>query len=48
MDHDIAVARVPVGEPVPGERVHVDVDRQQVVAGLDAVFGHVLGEEGRG
>ena len=48
MDHDIPVARVPVGEPVSGERVHVHVDRQQVVAGFDAVFGHVLGEEGGG
>ena len=43
---EVAVAGLPVGELVPGERVHVDVAGQQVVAGLDAVLGDVLEEEG--
>ena len=43
--HHVAVALVPVGEAVAREGRHDDVDRQQVVAGLNPVCGHVFGEE---
>ena len=43
--HEVAVAGVPVGEAVTGQGVHVDVDREEVVARLDPVVGHVRGEE---
>ena len=46
-DH-VAVAGVPVGEPVSGHWRHVDVDGQQVLARLNPVVGHVGGEEVRG
>ena len=44
----VAVAGVPVREPVPGQRVHVDVDREQVVAHLDPVFAGVVEKERAG
>ena len=47
MAHEVAVAGVPVGEAVAGQRVHVDVDGQQVVARLHAVLGRVGREEVR-
>ncbi len=43
--HDIAVAVVPVGEPVSRERFHVHVDGEEIVTRLDAVFEHVVEEE---
>ena len=44
-DH-VAVALLPVGEPVAGQDVHVDVDRQEVVAALDrALVGGDVVEE---
>ena len=45
---EIAVAGLPVGELVARQRIHVDVAGQEVVAGLDAVVGHVIEEEGAG
>ncbi len=44
-DH-VAIALLPVGELVSGEHVHVDVDRQEVVAALDraSVGGDVVEE----
>ena len=36
---------VPVGEAVAGERLHVDVDGEEVVARLDAVLEDVVEEE---
>ena len=44
---EVAVAGVPVREAVARERVHVDVHRQEVVARLDPVLGHVRPEEVR-
>ena len=43
--HDVAVAVVPVGESVARQRLHVDVDGEEVVACLDAVLEHVVEEE---
>ena len=40
----VAVARVPVREPVAGQHVHVDVHRQQVVAALDAAVDDLVEE----
>jgi len=44
-DGDVAVALLPVGELVARQRVHVDVDREQVVAGVDGLLAaaHLLG-----
>ena len=43
--HHVAVAAVPVGEAVAGQGFHVDVEGQEVVAGLDPVLQDVLEEE---
>ena len=45
---EVAVALVPVGVAVARQRRHVDVDREQVVAGLDAAVEHVVAEEATG
>ena len=41
----VAVPGVPVGEPVAGQWLHVDVDREEVVARLDPVLCDVVDEE---
>ena len=43
-DPEVAVAVLPVGHLVAGERLHVHVERQQVVAALDAVADHLVEE----
>jgi hypothetical protein len=43
---EVAVTGVPVGELVAGQRRHVDVAGQQVVAHLDPVVHNVVEEEG--
>ena len=50
IDHrvEVAVSGLPVGELVAGQRGHVDIAGQQVVAHLDPVVHHVLQEEGPG
>ena len=44
-DRDVAVALFPVGELVARQRVHVDVDGEQVVAGVHRLLPalHLLG-----
>ena len=44
---DVAVAALPVREPVARDRLHLHVDGQQVVAGVAAVRERVLEEEVR-
>ena len=44
---EVAVAGVPVREAVAGQRVHIDVHRQEVVARFYAVLGDVRPEEVR-
>ena len=41
----VAVPGLPAREAIAGQRVHVDVDREQVGARVDAVLGDVAGEE---
>ncbi|MEI2700770.1 MAG: hypothetical protein V9E83_00010 [Baekduia sp.] len=36
---EVAVAAIPGSERVAADRVHLDIDRQQVVAGLRSVLG---------
>ena len=43
-DH-VAVPGLPIGEAVPGERLHVHVDGEEVVTGLDPVLEDVIEEE---
>ena len=45
---EVAVAALPRGHRVAVDGVHLDVDGQQVVAGLGAVLEHVVQEVGRG
>ncbi len=53
LQREIAVARIPGGDPVPRDRLHVHVDREQVVADMHLVdafieeeaAGHPLAEE---
>ena len=45
--HHVAVPLLPARHRVAVDGVHVDVDRQQVVAGLRAVRQHLLLEEAR-
>ena len=40
----VAVALVPVREAVAGQHVHVDIDRQEVVAALDAALDDFVEE----
>ena len=42
---DVAVALLPAGEGVPGDRLHLHIDRQQVVAGVGAAIGDLVEEE---
>jgi hypothetical protein len=46
VDHHVhvAVAELPVGERVAGDRLHLHVDGEQVVAGVAAVLGDLLDE----
>ena len=41
---EVAVALLPVGHPVARDRVHLHVEREQVVARLDAVVEHLVDE----
>jgi hypothetical protein len=43
-DPEVAVALLPVGHLVPGDRLHLHVEGEQVVAALDAVLGDVVEE----
>ena len=44
-DHvEVAVAQLPVGVGVPGDRLHLHVDGQQVVAAVGPVVGDLLDE----
>ena len=45
--HHVAVPRLPARHRIAVDGVHVDVDRQEVVAGLRAVREHLLLEETR-
>ena len=49
VDHrmEVAVPGVPAGEREPGQRGHVDVRGQQVVADLDPVMQDVVEEDRR-
>ncbi len=45
-DREVAVALFPARDLVPGDRVHLHLEREQVVAALDGVLGlHLLHEE---
>jgi hypothetical protein len=41
-DPEVAVALLPVRHLVPGNRLHLHVEREQVVAALDAVVGDLV------
>ena len=43
--HEVAVAVLPARDRVAGDRIHLHVEREQVVAALDPVLGDVLEEE---
>ena len=45
--HEVAVAALPRGHRVAVDGVHLDVDREQVVAALGAVVDHLVEEEAR-
>jgi hypothetical protein len=45
---EVAVAALPRGHLVAADRVHLDVDGEQVVAGLGAVLGDHVEEVARG
>ena len=47
LEHEVAVAALPRGHRVAVDGVHVDVDRQQVVAALGAVLDDLLDEVAR-
>ena len=42
---DVAVPLLPAGEGVPGDRLHLHIDGQQVVAGVGAAIGDLVEEE---
>ncbi len=42
---EVAVALVPARERIAGDRIHLHLEREQVVAALDAVLGRLLDEE---
>ena len=42
--HEVAIAALPRGHREALDRGHVDVDREQVVAALGAVLGHLVDE----
>ena len=44
-EHEVAVALLPARDPVAGDRIHLHVEREQVVAALDAVLADVLLDE---
>ena len=44
LDPEVAVALLPVRHLVAGERLHLHVEREQVVAALDPVAGHLVEE----
>ncbi len=44
-EDEVAVAGVPARHGVPVDGVHVDVDRQEVVATLHTVLDHVVEEQ---
>ncbi len=44
-DDEVAVAELPVRDLVAGHRIHVHVEREQVVARLDPVLGDALLDE---
>ena len=45
LEEEVAVAPLPVGDRIPGDGVHLHVEREQVVAALDAVLGDLAFEE---
>ena len=45
LQEEIAVAALPVGDRIPGDGVHLHVEREQVVAALDAVLRDFALEE---
>ncbi len=44
LDPEVAIAVLPIRHLVAGERLHVHIERQQVVAALHAVAGHLVEE----
>ncbi len=48
LHHEVAVAALPRRHLVAGDGLHVDVDREQVVAALGAVLDHLVEEVGSG
>ena len=42
--HEVAVAALPRGHRIAGDRLHLDIDAEQVVAALGAVLGDLREE----